>query len=266
MLQVSQLFIYPIKSLGGIAVASARVTDRGLQYDRRWMLVNADNGFITQRTVPSMALIRVAVGDDGLQVTSGLHPDPLFVPFLPTGACFGEVYVWEDTCMGQFVSNEADAWFSAALGLCCRLVYMPDDTMRPTDPAYAPEGMITSFADAFPFLLIGEASLDDLNNRLERALPMDRFRPNIVFTGGNPYQEDELSTFTIRDIRFRGVKPCARCPIPTIDQSTAERGKEPLRTLARYRMWDNKVYFGQNLIHQGIGEIAVGDELLPDIH
>lgn len=268
MLQISQLIIYPIKSLGGIPLDRARVTDRGLQHDRRWMLVDPDNGFITQRTVPTMALIHVAVGAGGLQVTSVLHPDALFVPFgggfavgggLPE---FAEVRVWDDTCRAQFVSPEADAWFTAALKIPCRLVHMPDATSRITDPVYAPEGGITSFADAFPFLLIGQASLDELNSRLEQALPMDRFRPNIVFTGGTPYQEDELREFSIRGIRFRGVKLCARCPIPTIDQATAERGKEPLRTLARYRFWNNKVYFGQNLIHQGVGEIAVGDPIL----
>jgi uncharacterized protein YcbX len=269
MLQISQIIIYPIKSLGGISVARARVTDRGLEHDRRWMLVDPDNGFITQRTVPLMALIHVAVGAGGLLVTSQLHPDALFVPFVDGLAVggglpeFTEVRVWDDTCTAQFVSREADAWFTAALKTPCRLVYMPDTTSRITDPAYAPEGSITSFADAFPFLLIGQASLDELNSRLGQALPMDRFRPNIVFTGGTPYQEDELRAFSIRDIRFRGVKLCARCPIPTIDQATAERGKEPLRTLARYRARNNKVYFGQNLIHQGIGEIAVGDALVP---
>ena len=262
MLRVSGLFVYPIKSLGGISVKSAQVTDRGLRFDRRWMLVNADNGFITQRTVPLMALIRVALGPGGLHVTSALHPDPLFVPYQPEGACFDEVYVWEDTCRAQFVSAEADRWFSEALRLPCRLVYMPDDTLRATDPDYAPAGSITSFADAFPFLLIGEASLDDLNGRLDQPVPMDRFRPNIVFTGGEPFFEDSMREFFIRNIRFQGVKPCARCPIPTIDQETAERGKEPLRTLARYRFRDNKVYFGQNLIHHGLGEIAVGDPIL----
>ncbi|HEV2480021.1 MAG TPA: MOSC N-terminal beta barrel domain-containing protein [Puia sp.] len=262
MLRVSGLFIYPIKSLGGISVSTAEVTDRGLRFDRRWMLVDSDNVFISQRTVPSMALIRVSLGTEALEVRSRLHPDVLRVPYRPLGARFGEVRVWDDTCRGQFVSVEADHWFSAALGITCRLVYMPEETMRITDPNYAPEGGITSFADAFPFLLIGEASLDDLNRRLDGPVPMDRFRPNIVFTGGEPFFEDSLKEFYIRDIRFRGVKLCARCPIPTIDQETAERGKEPLRTLARYRFRDNKVYFGQNLIHQGLGEIAVGDPIL----
>lgn len=262
MLQVSGLFIYPIKSLGGIPVLSAQVTDRGLRFDRRWMLVNADHGFITQRTVPSMALIRVNLSADGLEIRSRLHPNILLVPYEPEGGAFADVYVWEDTCRGQFVSAEADAWFSAALGITCRLVYMPEETRRITDPNYAPEGGITSFADAFPFLLIGEGSLDDLNHRLEQPVPMDRFRPNIVFSGGGPFFEDSMQEFFIRNIRFRGVKLCARCPIPTIDQETAERGKEPLRTLARYRMANNKVYFGQNLIHSGLGEIAVGDPIL----
>jgi uncharacterized protein YcbX len=262
MLRVSGLFVYPIKSLGGIPVATAQVTSRGLRFDRRWMLVDADNGFITQRTVPSMALIRVALTPEALLITSTLHPDPLFIPFEDRLPQWADVYIWEDTCRAQFVSAEADRWFSAALGIHCRLVFMPEETMRITDPTYAPDGGITSFADAFPFLLIGETSLTDLNCRLEQAVPMNRFRPNIVFTGGSPYQEDELREFKIRNIRFQGVKLCARCPIPTIDQETTERGKEPLRTLARYRMANNKVYFGQNLIHYGLGEIAVGDELV----
>lgn len=221
---------------------------------------------MTQREWPDMALIRVSLGEKGLELSSSMHPELLVVPYEPVGDEFAAVRVWEDTCRAQFVSPEADRWFSVALRTSCRLVYMPEESLRATDPEYAPEGMITSFADAFPFLLIGEASLADLNSRLERAVPMDRFRPNIVFTGGAPYQEDELAAFTIRDIRFWGVKPCARCPIPTIDQATAERGKEPLRTLALYRRRNNKVYFGQNLIHQGVGAIAVGDELVLGKH
>jgi uncharacterized protein YcbX len=262
MLRVSKLFIYPIKSLGGISLERAEVTDRGFAFDRRWMLVDPDGGFITQRTVPSMALIRVSLGAGGLEVRSRLHPRVLRVPYRPAGDCFADVHVWDDTCRGQFVSAEADAWFSAALGLPCRLVFMPEETARATDPRYAPAGSRTSFADAFPFLLIGEASLDDLNARLGQAVPMNRFRPNIVFTGGAPFLEDSLREFFIRNIRFRGVKLCARCPIPTIDQDTAERGKEPLRTLAGYRTRNNKVYFGQNLVHEGLGEIGVGDPIL----
>ena len=263
MLFISQLFIYPIKSLGGISLDHARVTDRGFEHDRRWMLVDPNNVFMTQRELPTMALIRVSLGQEGLQVSSRLHPDPLFIPYRTVSEEFAEVRVWEDVCGAQFVSAEADVWFSAALGRDCRLVYMPDEILRITDPRYAPSGSVTSFADAFPFLLIGQASLDELNGRLDEPVPMNRFRPNIVFTGGEPFFEDSLRDFDIGPVRFGGVKLCARCPIPTTDQETAVRGKEPLRTLAKYRFRDNKVLFGQNLVHHGLGEIAVGDELIP---
>lgn len=263
MLQISQLIIYPVKSMGGIAVDRARVTDRGFFCDRRWMLVGPDHVFMTQREWPSMALFRLELLPDALKVASLLCPDMLVIPFRSSLEAFADVRVWEDVCRAQFVSAEVDAWFTSALGTPCRLVHMPDETLRVVDPKYVPEGGITSFADAFPFLLIGQASLEDLNSRLAQPLPMDRFRPNIVVTGGTPFQEDSLGSFTIRNIRFRVVKPCARCVITTIDQRTAESGKEPLQTLARYRAQDKKILFGQNLAHEGLGELAVGDELLP---
>ena len=263
MLQISQLTIYPIKSMGGIAVNRARVTDRGFFADRRWMLVGPDNVFMSQREWPDMALLRVELLPDGLRVVSRMRPDPLVIPFGASAADAADVRIWDDVCRAQFVSPEADAWFTAALGTSCRLVYMPDDTARISDPRYVPEGGIVSFADGFPFLLIGQASLDELNSRLERPLPMDRFRPNIVFTGGTPFLEDSLGEFTVRDIRFRVVKPCARCVMTTIDQQTAEQGKEPLRTLAGYRAVGKKILFGQNLAHEGVGELAVGDLLIP---
>jgi uncharacterized protein YcbX len=145
------------------------------------------------------------------------------------------------------------------LTLPCRLVYMPEDAQRKVDPNYAHGEEITSFSDGFPLLLIGQASLDDLNSRLSQPITMERFRPNIVFTGGIPYQEDEMATFDIAGIRFYGVKPCARCVITTIDILTGEKGKEPLKTLSKYRQRDNKLYFGQNCLHQSGGQIAVGD-------
>jgi uncharacterized protein YcbX len=259
--------------MGGIAVDRARVTDRGFFPDRRWMLVGPDQVFMTQRDWPSMALIRLELLPGVLRVTSVLHPDPLMIPF---GNVYGEpanarllrpetadVRVWDDVVPAQFVSADADAWFTLALDTPCRLVYMPDEAARITDPKYVPGGGLTSFSDAFPFLLIGQASLDELNGRLETPVPMNRFRPNIVFTGGAPFQEDSLGTFTIRGIRFRAVKPCARCVITTIDQQTAAQGKEPLRTLAGFRAQGNNVLFGQNLAHEGVGEVSVGDELVP---
>ncbi|MDB5026058.1 MAG: hypothetical protein JWP78_3813 [Mucilaginibacter sp.] len=259
MLQIANLYIYPIKSLGGIALNKATVTDRGFRYDRRWMLVDHNNLFISQRRVHQMALMRLQITDQGIDVDYPVKNSAFSIPFQPLKNEFADVTIWDDTCTGQFVSNEADAWFSKMLEITCRLVYMPDATERIADRRYTWQNNLTSFSDAYPFLIIGQASLDDLNIRLNEPLPMNRFRPNIVFTGGAPFQEDTIHTLVIGNITFHGVKLCARCMITTIDQGTAGRNKEPLKTLAGYRLRDHKIFFGQNLVHEGLGEIAVGD-------
>ena len=263
MLLVSALYIYPVKSLGGIPVDSATVTDRGLEYDRRWLLIDNQGIQITQREVPAMALLQPAITEKGLQITHRPTNAQLLIPYNPFTNDFTEVQCWDDTVRAQFVDPAADAWFAEVLKINCRLVYMPDDTRRQTDLNYTEKGHFTSFADGYPFLLIGEASLDELNSRLDEPIPMNRFRPNIVFSGGVPFEEDNLHQFTIAAIRFNGVKLCARCVMTTIDQLTAEKGKEPLRTLAGYRRDGHKILFGQNLIHHGAGRIAVGDQLVP---
>lgn len=263
MLKISGIFIYPIKSLGGIALASARVTDRGLRYDRRWMLVDEKGGFLSQRSHPTMALLQVQLQAEGLFVFHRQHPDEnILIPFEPENNLQMEVDIWEDRCSARLVSQSADQWFSRQLNMPCRLVFMPDDTRREVDHQYAKGGEITSFSDAYPLLMIGQASLDDLNARLASAVPMNRFRPNIVFTGGQPYEEDELTSFHINGIAFAGVKPCARCVMTTINQDTAEQGKDPLATLAGYRKKGNKVLFGQNLLLTMQGTIRVGDEII----
>jgi uncharacterized protein YcbX len=260
MLQISELYIYPIKSLAGIAVTKALVTKTGFEYDRRWMLVDENCRFISQREVSEMALLQVSVRDNGLMVTHKTKSDSTIIPFQSAGRQV-EVTVWDDTCMAEYVSAETDKWFSDMLGLNCRLVYMPDETKRVVDQRYAPADAITSFSDAYPFLIVGQASLDNLNSRLDQALPMNRFRPNIVFTGGQPYEEDRIAHFTVNDIDFFGVKLCARCNIITIDQETAQSAKEPTKTLAGYRKKNNKILFGQNLVHEGAGIIAIGDHM-----
>lgn len=260
MLTISELYIYPIKSLGGIAVTHSEVTDRGLKYDRRWMLVDEQNRFLTQREFPQMALLKVQIESDGLLVTHHLNGS-VSIPFKQHNPTKQQVVIWDDTCPGVFVSDEHDTWFSAALGIKCRLVYMPDDTRREVDQRYAPEGSVTSFSDAYPFLIIGQASLDDLNSRLAEPLPMNRFRPNIVFIGGEPFEEDLMKHMRIENISFYGAKLCARCIMTTINQQTAVKAKEPLKTLASYRFKNNKILFGQNLIHEGTGIITVGDTI-----
>ncbi|MVT12126.1 MOSC domain-containing protein [Chitinophaga tropicalis] len=262
MLTVSELYIYPIKSLGGIALPAAALTDRGFEYDRRWMLVDENNRFLSQREVPVMACLHVSLHSEGLLVINVRKTDFFYrIPFQPASTETIIVSVWGESHPAQLVSAEADAWFSEQLDIPCRLVYMPDSTRRLVDENYAGNKEITSFSDGYPLLIIGQASLDDLNSRLSSPLPMNRFRPNIVFTGGTPFQEDDMKQFGIGDVQFFGVKPCARCVITTTDQETAVKGKEPLKTLSTYRNRNNKIYFGQNLLYHGSGTISVGDTI-----
>jgi len=275
MLTVSELYIYPIKSLGGITLNNATLTDRGFEHDRRWMLVDDNNQFITQREVNAMALLKPQLTKQGLLIqNSRVAGEELLIPFEPTMADTTMVTVWSNHCRAQRVSAEADAWFSKQLGISCKLMYMPDATNRFVDGRYAHNKEITSFTDGFPLLLIGQASLDDLNSRLATPLPMNRFRPNVVFTGGTAFLEDTMKQFEINGITFFCVKPCARCVMTTIDQQSAAKAKEPLATLSTYRMKRNKILFGQNLLYKGAGHITVGDpitiqeqgivELIPD--
>ena len=263
MLTVSELHIYPIKSLAGIAVNSALLTSRGLQYDRRLMLVNEQNIFFTQREVAEMALLQPVIKNDGLYVHHKNNPaKSLFIPHQPLSEERVTVTVWDDTCEALLYDDAINDWFSEALGLRCKLAFMPENSLREVDKRYAQHNEITSFADGYPTLIIGQSSLNDLNSRLAEPIPMNRFRPNIVFTGGDPFIEDQLQSFTINDINFSGVKPCARCVMTTIDQDTIAQSKEPLKTLAGYRRKENKILFGQNLLHQGDGVINVGDVII----
>ena len=262
MLQISELYIYPIKSLPGMALKQARVTEKGFEHDRRWMLVNEHNFFISQREYPQLIRFNINLGTDDFEISHPANSNKLKVLFnSPTDSGSAQVMIWDDTCTANFVSNEADEWFSSILGFKCRLVHMPDDCKRQVDPRYAPENSVTSFADAYPFLIIGRASLNDLNQRLAEELPIDRFRPNIVFTGGTPYQEDLMASLSIGQLKFYGVKLCARCIMTTINQQTGAKAKEPLKTLASYRFKNNKILFGQNLVHEGEGMVNIGDEL-----
>ena len=261
MLKISALYIYPIKSLGGIALDTAALTDRGLQHDRRWMLIDVNNRFLSQRENAQMALLKTALSDDGVVVSYTPDNTSIIIPFFSQSEEILEVTVWDDTCNALLVSSHIDEWFSEKLNLPARLVYMPDDSLRQTDPRYTSQGSITSFSDAYPMLIIGQASLDDLNTRLPDALPINRFRPNIVFTGGEAYSEDTMKQINVNNIDMYGVKLCARCVMTTIDQNSAKKGKEPLKTLAKYRLKNNKIYFGQNLTHANEGILNVGDAI-----
>jgi uncharacterized protein YcbX len=263
-LTLTALHVYPIKSAGGLSPDSWDVDAFGLHHDRRWMLIDSTGCFLTQRTHPRLALVRPSIADGLLRVEAPGTP-PLDLPLEPKSPVRTTVAIWRDRCDALWLGSGPAEWFSGVLGCDCSLVYMPTDSVRPRDPAYAPPTSATSrvsFADAFPFLLLSEESLADLNGRLTVPLPMNRFRPNLVIAGEHPFVEDELRTFRMGGIRFDVVKPCDRCAITTTDQATGERGKEPLRTLATYRRQDSKVFFGQNVVHHGPGRLSVGEPLL----
>ena len=258
---LSEINIYPIMSLAGISLLSAEVEERGLKYDRRWVLVNESNTFFTQRDFLEMALIKVSIKKDGLALQHKIiSSQKIFVPFEFEHSKKEKVIIWDDAVIGEFYNNQIDDWFSEILGIKCHLVKMPETTRRVVDKKYA-KNKIVSFADAFPFMIIGQASLDDLNSRLEDPLPMNRFRTNFVFTGGVPFEEDNWKKFIIGDVKFEAVKPCARCVITTTNQETAERLHEPLLTLSKYRKIDNKVMFGMNLVSESTGKVEVGDKI-----
>ena len=257
---LSELNIYPIKSAGGIAMRSAEVTDRGLRLDRRWMLVDSSGRFITQREFPRMALLGVGAAEERLTVDApGMATLEISSSAWPVSP--KSVTVWNDVVDAVPVGDVADKWFSQFLETPCQLVFMPDHARRAVDDGFALHGEIVSFADAFPLLLISEASLEDLNNRMPLHLPMNRFRPNLVVGGCDAYAEDTWHEIAVGDVGFRVVKPCARCAITTVDQRTGIRGEEPLRTLASYRKRDGKVLFGQNLIHAATGVLQTGGEV-----
>lgn len=284
-MHISEINIYPIKSLKRIALQSSMIEPRGLEFDRRWLIVDKDGQFLTQREVPRMATVNVAMRGDALEVWANgsgrMSVDPLFE---------GErvvTRVWDSTSEAFRYDVETNEWFSDALEREVKLLYMPDNAGREISQLFNQGNERVSFADGYPLLVIGEASLADLNSRLGqthsgespafRQLPMNRFRPNIVVSGSVAFAEDDWKRFRVGEAIFRSTKPCARCVMTTVDQIKGEfDGKEPLKTLATYRMAKDvmpdryeslglnatAVLFGQNLVPETPGAtIKVGDKV-----
>lgn len=255
-LSLAALYRYPVKSLGGENHQVLDVQARGFGFDRHWMVVDTQGRFVTQRQQPRMTLISTRVDEAG-----GLRLGAPGMPDMVVGPCSDErveVSVWGDAVSAAPAGPDVNAWLSGFLELPCRLVCFPHEQVRAVDPEFAGPSDQVGFADGFPFLLISQGSLDDLNGRLEQPVSMRRFRPNLVVDGCEAFAEDSWRRIRIGDLEFRVAKPCSRCIIPSIDPQTGVRGKEPLQTLMGYRRRDNKVYFGQNLIHDGTGRLAVG--------
>jgi uncharacterized protein YcbX len=258
--RLSGLFIYPIKSCAGIALEQAEVVERGLAFDRRYMLVDPSGAFLTQREVPQLCRVATALEHEQLMVAAPGMPR-LALPLRPAEDVSFErrpYRVW-DSAGSALAHPDGSRWFSELLKDDVTLLYMPDSERRAVNPSRARRGEIVSFADAYPLLLMSEASLHDLNQRLSKPVDMRRFRPNLVISGGEPYGEDGFATMRIGALSFRGVKRCERCVVTTVDPDTGERGDEPLRTLARYRLEDSNVWLGMNLIPDDYGALRVGD-------
>lgn len=260
--KLSEIYIYPVKSLSGISLNSAIVEPEGLQFDRRWMVVDKNNVFLTQRTNPGMALITTKIMGDGLKLFHKRKSLPkLFIPFTKHSQETAAVKIFNDEVQANFISDETDQWLSNAIGTKCRLVALSDNNKRYVNKKYAHNNETVSFADGFPFLIISQSSLDLLNSKLKEKISMNRFRPNFVFSGSCSHDEDKWVKIKIGEIIFDVVKPCARCVVTTVNQSNAVKSKEPLLTLSKYRRQGNKILFGQNLIAKNLGTVNVGDNL-----
>lgn len=261
-IRIAGLRCYPVKSLAGHDVECAEVESIGLAGDRRWMVVDAQGRFLTQRAWPAMARIQVQWNPTGLLLRMEGFED-LQVCRPAAGGAEIPVTVWTSTVSAVLANDETASWLSRALGTEARLCYLADPGVRTVDPHYGRPDDRVSFADGFPVLLAGTESLDDLNRRLAHPIAMTRFRPNIVVEGADAWAEDSWRRVRIGKVEFRIVKPCARCIVTTIDQDTGRSPvpKEPLKTLATFRRAEGGVMFGQNLIPDGSGLIRLGDRL-----
>lgn len=259
-MKVQSLYLYPVKSLAGVEVPGFELDDFGPAGDRRWMIVDSDGRFVTQRQVPKLALVTTQIDGEAIEVSipgHGRFTLSITAERLP-------VVVWRDSVEALRGAPEASEALSRFCGMELGFVYMPEASFRQIDPQRVPESRRVGFADGFPLLLTNQASLDELNGRLEKPVTMRRFRPNVVISGAQPWDEDHWQLLTIGSTGFRVVKPCSRCVLTTVDPQTGVKdpGTEPLRTLSTYRKTPDGVIFGQNALHLGRGRINVGDQVV----
>jgi uncharacterized protein YcbX len=257
---LSRIRIYPIKGCAGTDVQEAHMDERGLRYDRRWMLVNEQGTDLHQFDHPRLSSVVVALEDDCLMIQAPGMPS-LSIPLQPQHTRPLVVQWFQGSCEALPASDEADVWFQEFLHVPCQLVFMPASTQRFVEPKYAVKHDLAAFT-SFQYHLLGEGSLEDLNQRMDTPVPLERFRPNLVTAGAPAFAEDRWCTLQINRHTFQAVKPCDRCAITTVDPVRGVMtGKEPLTTLARYRTFNKKVLFGQYLLSEDTGVLCVGDML-----
>ncbi len=263
-MKITQLNIYPVKSLGGISLQKSHLTAKGLLYDRNWMLIDENGLFMTQRTHPQMALVDTQIKNGELIF---LHKKTGASATIPIRSSYGATLdsrVWSTTCEVQKV-NGIGEWFSKVFGFRCYLVFFPKKNIRTKVTESGIENRVTSLADKSPVLITNEASLYELNSRLDNPIPMNRFRANIIYTGQEAYEEDVWTSVKINNTTFKTVEICGRCKLINVNHLTAESTKEPLETLSTYRKMEREIKFGMRMSCEVEGDempiISIGDEI-----
>jgi uncharacterized protein YcbX len=258
---LAAIHIFPLKSCAPLPLAQARVQARGIEHDRRWLVVDENSTFITARKYPRMTLIRAVPSDQGLRLDAPGMPT-LHVR-TPDASRRTSAVVWNNTVAPLAGDGESAAWLSEFLGRPCSLVYMDDACARPVDPNRARPGDMVSFADSHPITVLSASAIDQLNAKLAQPIPAQRFRPNLLIDGVEPHAEDSWKRIRIGEVELDLLGPCVRCAFPTIDFETGipDPGGEPIRTLTKYRRAPNGVIFSQNATPRVLGTLRIGDRL-----
>jgi len=257
---VKEIYIYPIKSLAGISCEKAVAEEMGFENDRRWMLLDAQNQFITQREYPIMSQFYPQISDGKISITFKDQKHEFFIN--ENSDILIKTNVWDDESEVVEVNKSTSEWFSKQLGFECKLVKIRKNGDRKHESTRLKETFNVSLADGYPYLLIGTESLDFLNEKLQDKISVLRFRPNIVVTSYNAHEEDDFDTFKIGEVQFKNVKPCGRCIMVNNDPQKGIVKKEPLKTLSKYRVVNNSVLFGTNIVSLNSGIISVGDQIV----
>ncbi|PIF32745.1 hypothetical protein CLU81_3299 [Flavobacterium sp. 9] len=257
---VKEIYIYPIKSLAGISCKNALAEEMGFENDRRWMLIDADNQMITQREHRIMSQFYPQISDGKISITFQDQKHEFSIDEHLENSI--KVNVWDDKSEVIEVNPATSKWFSERLGFECKLVKIIKSGDRKHESSRLKETFNVSLADGYPYLMIGSQSLDFLNEKLTDKITVLRFRPNIVISSQNPHEEDDFDTFKIGEVDFKNIKPCGRCIMVNNDPDNGKLKKEPLKTLSKYRVVNNSVLFGTNIVSLNSGIINVGDELV----
>lgn len=259
MYELKEINIYPIKSLGGFTIDNILALKEGLQYDRRWMLVDQDGKFMSQRENAQLALFECSLSKSEINVS--YQSDSIAIPLNQNEDNLEKVSVWDSEFHAQTIGNVYNKWFSDRLNKVVKLVKMTAKSKRVKKFSKAPFSSEVSMADGYPFLILGEESLRHLNSKLEKEVDSNRFRANFIVSSQIAHEEDLWQKIRIGSAEFLNIKPCARCIMITINQHNANKGAEPLKTLSSYRKQQNKIYFGSNMILIKEGQISIGDKL-----